>query len=129
MMFGLFKPKTIWAVHNPAKRAIWCPKSDCPKLGRKEVYDVVLDETEENADGELEQVIKLGVTADAEIDEDKILKKVRRIGEPTIKHHSLGIIAAFASRKKAMRFMEEYFEANQDRSPESLELSEINLTA
>lgn len=128
-MFGLFKPKSIWVVHNPAKRATWCPKSDCPKLGRKEVFDVVLAETEENADGELEQIIKLGVTTDAEIDEDKVVKKVRRIGEPTIKHHSLGVIAAFASKKKAAHFMEEYFKSNQDRSPDSLELSEIQLTA
>jgi len=128
MMLGLFRPKSIWVVHNPVKRAIWCSKSDCPKLGRKEVYDVVLDETEETADGELEQIIKLGVTAEAEIDESKIVKKVRRVSEPTIQHHSLGVVAAFHSRKKALRFLDEHFKSNQGQSPDSLELAEIKLT-
>lgn len=125
----MFGPKSIWVVHNPVKRAIWCSKSDCPKLGRKEVYDVVLNETEENADGELEQIIKLGVTPAAEIDESKILKKVRRVSEPTVKHHALGVVASFRTKKKAMRFLDEHFKDNQDQSPDSLELTEIRITA
>ena len=124
----MFGPKSIWVIHNPVKRAIWCSKSDCPKLGRKEVFDVVMSDTEENSDGELEQIIKLGVTSEADIDESKIERKVRRVGEPTVKHHSLGVVAAFRSRKKALKFLDEHFKSNQDQSPDSLELTEINLT-
>jgi len=124
----MFGPKSIWVIHNPVKRAIWCSKSDCPKLGRKEVFDVVMSDTEENSDGELEQIIKLGVTSEADIDESKIERKVRRVGEPTVKHHSLGVVAAFRSKKKALKFLDEHFKSNQDQSPDSLELTEINLT-
>jgi len=97
-------------------------------LGRKEVFDVVMSDTEENSDGELEQIIKLGVTSEADIDESKIERKVRRVGEPTVKHHSLGVVAAFRSKKKALKFLDEHFKSNQDQSPDSLELTEINLT-
>ena len=66
-----FATKSIWVVHNPQKSATWCSKSDCPKLGRKQVYDVVLNEKQENTEGELENIILLGVTDEADIDEGK----------------------------------------------------------
>lgn len=128
-MFGWLKPKSIWVVHNPNKRATWCSKSDCPKLGRKQVFDVVLDEKEKNQDGGLEDIILLGVTDEAEIDESKIKQKVRRVGEPTIKFHTLGVLAAFSSEKKAKKFMDDYFKSNQNQSPESIELTQIKITA
>ncbi len=128
-MWNPFRPKSIWVVHNPQRRATWCSKSDCPKLGRKQVYDVVLSEKEENSDGELENIIMLGVTDEAEIDEDKIEKKVRRVGEPTVKLHTLGAVASFTTKKKALQFMEDHFREHQDNSPDSLELSEILISA
>lgn len=88
-----------------------------------------MSESEENSDGELEQIIKLGVTAEADIDESKIERKVRRIGEPTVKHHALGVVAAFHSKKKALKFLDDYFKSNQDQSPDNLELTKISLTA
>jgi len=90
---------------------------------------VIMSDTEENSDGELEQIIKLGVTAEADIDESKVERKVRRVGEPTVKHHSLGVVAAFRSKKKALKFLDAHFKGNQDQSPDSLELTEIKLTA
>ena len=126
-MWNPFRPKSVWVVHNPLRRATWCSKSDCPKLGRKKTYDVVLSDQEENTDGELENIILLGVTDEAEIDESKVEKKVRRVGEPTVKLHSLGAVAAFVSKKKAMLFMDDFFRENQDKSPDSLELSEVNI--
>ena len=128
-MWNPFKPKSVWVVHNPLRRATWCSKSDCPKLGRKKTYDVVLSDQEENIDGELENIILLGVTDEAEIEESKIVKKVRRVGEPTVKLHTLGAVASFTSKKKAMQYMEDFFREHQDHSPESLELSEIKITA
>ena len=128
-MWNPFRPKSIWVVHNPQRRATWCSKSDCPKLGRKQVYDVVLSEKEENSDGELENIIMLGVTEEAEIDEEKIEKKVRRVGEPTVKLHTLGAVASFTTKKKALQFMEDFFREHQDNSPASLELSEIVISA
>ena len=128
-MWNPFRPKSIWVVHNPQRRATWCSKSDCPKLGRKQVYDVVLSEKQENSDGELENIIMLGVTDEAEIDEDKIEKKVRRVGEPTVKLHTLGAVASFTTKKKALQFMEDFFREHQDNSPDSLELSEIEISA
>jgi len=128
-MWNPFRPKSIWVVHNPQRRATWCSKSDCPKLGRKQVYDVVLSEKEENSDGELENIIMLGVTDEAEIDEEKIEKKVRRVGEPTVKLHTLGAVASFTTKKKALQFMEDFFREHQDNSPDSLELSEIEISA
>ena len=127
-MWNPFRPKSVWVVHNPQRRATWCPKSDCPKLGRKQVYDVVLSDKEENVDGELENIILLGVTDEADVDESKIEKKVLRVGEPTAKLHSLGAVASFTSKKKALQYMEKFFRDNQDKSPESLELSEIIIT-
>jgi hypothetical protein len=90
---------------------------------------MVLSDQEENTDGELENIILLGVTDEAEIDESKVEKKVRRVGEPTVKLHSLGAVASFTSKKKALQFMEDFFRENQDKSPDSLELSEIKITA
>lgn len=126
-MFGLFKPRAIWVVHNPNRTATWCSKSDCPKLGRKTTYDVVLREKQENADGELENIIQLGVQPDYVIDE-KIEKKVRRVGEPTVKLHALGVLAAFTSQKKALKYLESYFEERQNESPDDLSITEIKLT-
>jgi len=126
-MFGLFKPKSIWVVHQPSRRATWCSKSDCPKLGRKTTYDVVLREQQENADGELENIIQLGIQADY-VDDTKIEKKVRRVGEPTVKLHALGVIAAFTSEKKALNYLDEYFREHQDKSPDDLSITEIKMT-
>ena len=128
-MWNPFRPKSVWVVHNPQRRATWCSKSDCPKLGRKKTYDVVLSDQETNTDGELENIILLGVTDEAEIDESKIQKKVRRVGEPTVKLHSLGAVASFTSKKKALQFMEDFFREHQGSSPDSLEFSEVEITA
>ena len=43
--------------------------------------------------------------------------------------HSLGVVAAFRSKKKALRFLDEYFKTNQGQSPDSLDVTEIKLTA
>lgn len=125
---GTLDIKSVWAIHAPSKQAAWCSKSDCPKLGRKTTYDVVLKEKEETEDGELANIIKQGVPSEDFSDED-IERKVKRVGSPTVKLHDLGIIAAFTTKSKAQKFMKEYFESNQDQSPEPLLMTEIKIVA
>ena len=43
---------SIWVVHNPYQRAVWCSKTDCEMMGRKTTYDVV----KENKDPEAEDL-------------------------------------------------------------------------
>lgn len=88
---------------------------------------MVLREQQENEDGELENIIQLGVQADY-VDDTKIEKKVRRVGEPTVKLHALGVIAAFTSEKKALKYLDEYFREHQDKSPDDLSITEIKMT-
>ena len=119
---------SIWVVHQPDRMATWCSKSDCPKLGRKTTYDVILKETQENEKGELEHLIKEGV-APEDIDEEKVETKIARVGGPTVKLHDLGVVAAFTTKMKALAFIDEYFKANQDQSPGELMMTEVKVTA
>ena len=119
---------SIWVVHQPNRMATWCSKSDCPKLGRKTTYDVILKETQENEDGELEHLIKEGV-APEDIDENEVETKIARVGGPTVKLHDLGVVAAFTTKVKALGFMDEYFKANQDQNPGELMMTEVKVTA
>lgn len=120
--------KSIWVVHNPNKRAVWCHKTDCGLLGRKVTYDVVKEGTEENEDGDLEDVIMQGVSEEESNAED-VKQKVKRVGPPTVKHDPLGVVSAFTSKKKALDFMEEYFRLNQDNDPDELQLTEIKVVS
>ena len=120
--------KSIWVVHNPNKSAVWCHKTDCGLLGRKVTYDVVKEGTEENEDGDLEDVIMQGVSEEESNAED-VKQKVKRVGPPTVKHDPLGVVSAFTSKKKALDFMEEYFRLNQDNDPDELQLTEIKVVS
>ncbi len=62
---------SIWVVHNPHKRAVWCSKTDCQMLGRKTTYDVV----KENTDPEAEDIIMTGVSKEASDEEEDLLDK------------------------------------------------------
>ena len=100
---------SIWVVHNPNKRAIWCPNVDCSSMGRKTTYDVV----KENTDPEAEDIIMTGVSKEAS-EEDDVKRKVKRVSAPTIKLDNLGVVAAFTTKKKAIDFMDNYFKLNQN---------------
>ena len=105
---------SIWVVHQPDRMATWCSKADCPKLGRKKSYDLILKETQENEDGELEHLIKEGV-APEDIDEGET--KIARVGGPTVKLHDLGVVAAFTTKHKALAFIDEYFKPIRTKTP------------
>ena len=100
--------KTIYVVHNPYQRAIWCPNIDCQAMGRKTTYDVV----KENPDPEAEDIIITGVSKEASEEKD-VKRKVKRVGTPTVSLDNLGVIAAFTTKKKALDFMDNYFRLNQ----------------
>ena len=70
--------KSVWAVHSPTKQATWCPSPDCPTLGRKSTYDIILNDAKENDDGELEHLIMEGVDKNT-LDElgDKVETSIR----------------------------------------------------
>lgn len=119
---------SVWVVHQPNRTATWCSKSDCPKLGRSKSYDLILKETKENSEGELEHLIREGVP-EGDVNDDEVETKIPRIGGPTIKLHSLGVVAAFTTKMKALAFIEEYFKANQDQDPGELLMTEVKVTA
>ena len=123
--------KSVWVVHNPRKRPRLCHKASCeccPPLGRKVTYDIIKEGTEENEDGELEDIIMQGVSEEAANAED-VKQKVKRVGPPTIKYDPLGVVSAFSSKKKAIDFLEEYFRLNQDSDPDELHITEVKVVS
>ena len=119
---------SIWVVHNPNKRAVWCSKTDCQMLGRKTTYDVV----KENTDPEAEDIIMTGVSKEASEAED-IKSKVKRVGAPTVKLDNVGVVAAFTSKNKAMDFMDNYCKLNQKsitgEEDYELQMTEVKVTS
>lgn len=103
---------SIWIVFDATKTGVWCSKTDCPKLGRDVTFDVA--EEVETDDG-IEAIIKTGLSKD---EADSYENKKKRIGSPTLKHHDLGVIASFTSKKKATDFIERYFKLNQRKFEE-----------
>jgi hypothetical protein len=121
---------SIWVVYDASKISVWCSKSDCPLLGREVTYDVVKEQ--EADDGELESIIKTGLSEEESAAGDYDAR-VKRLSSPKIKHHDLGVIASFTSKKKATNFIEDYFRMNRatlsgNDAPE-IGLSEIIVTA
>ena len=119
---------SVWVVHNPYQRAVWCSKTDCQMLGRKTTYDVV----KENTDPDAEDIIMTGVSKEAS-EEDDVKRKVKRVGAPTVKLDDLGVIAAFSSKTKALDFMNNYFKLNQNSitgdGDQELQMTEIIVTS
>ena len=119
---------SIWVVHNPNKRAIWCPNVDCSSMCRKTTYDVV----KENTDPEAEDIIMTGVSKEAS-EEDDVKRKVKRVSAPTIKLDNLGVVAAFTTKKKAIDFMDNYFKLNQNTisgdEDYELQMTEVKVTS
>ena len=121
---------SIWVVYDASKISVWCSKSDCPLLGREVTYDVVKEQ--ESDDGELESIIKTGLSEEESAAGDYDAR-VKRLSSPKIKHHDLGVIASFTSKKKATTFIEDYFRMNRaslsGKDAPEIGLSEILVTA
>lgn len=121
---------SIWVVYDPSKISVWCSKTDCPLLGREVSYDVMKEEEAE--DGELEAIIKHGLSEE-ESESGEYDARIKRVSSPRIKHHDLGVIASFTSKKKATDYIEEYFRLNRGtlsgEDTSEIGLSEIIVTA
>ena len=121
---------SIWVVYDASKISVWCSKTDCPLLGREVTYDVVKEE--EGDDGELESIIKTGLSEE-ESNSGDYDARVMRLSSPKIKHHDLGVIASFTTKKKATTFIEDYFRMNRatlsGKDAPEIGLSEIVITA
>ncbi len=120
---------SIWVVYDPSKISVWCEKTDCPLLGREVTYDVLKEEEQE--DGELGSIVTTGVS-EKESESGDYDARIKRVSSPKIKHHDLGVIASFTSKKKATDYIEEYFRLNRgnftgENAPE-IGLSEIIIT-
>jgi|TARA_B100001094_G_scaffold245846_1_gene242398 hypothetical protein len=117
---------SIWVVYDPSKISVWCSKTDCPLLERDVTYDVIKEE--ETEDGELESIIKHGVSEEESQEYDG---RIKRVSSPRVKHHDLGVLASFTSKKKATDYIEEYFRLNREtlsgKGGAELGLSEIKV--
>lgn len=117
---------SIWVVYDPSKISVWCSKTDCPLLERAVTYDVIKEE--EGEDGELESIIKHGVSEEESEEYDG---RIKRISSPRVKHHDLGVLASFTSKKKATDYIEDYFRLNREtlsgKGGAELGLSEIKV--
>jgi len=117
---------SIWVVYDPSKISVWCSKTDCPLLERDVTYDVIKEE--ETEDGELESIIKHGVSEEESEEYDG---RIKRVSSPRVKHHDLGVLASFTSKKKATDYIEEYFRLNREtlsgKGGAELGLSEIKV--
>jgi hypothetical protein len=107
---------------------MWCHRSDCPNLERKISYDVLEETGETDEEGELEYLIRTGVSEE-ETKKDDVKGSIKRVGSPTKKNHDLGVLASFSSKSKAIGFIETYFKLNQDSSPDDLQITEITITS
>ena len=75
---------SIWVVYDASKISVWCSKTDCPLLGREVTYDVVKEE--ESDDGELESIIKTGLSEE-ESNSGDYNDRVMRLSSAKIKHN------------------------------------------
>ena len=117
---------SIWVVYDPSKISVWCSKTDCPLLERDITYDVIKEE--EGEDGELESIIKHGVSEEDSEEYDGRIKRVEFAASKTPRPRR---IASFTSKKKATDYIEEYFRMNREtlsgKGGAELGLSEIKV--
>ena len=143
------KLESIWAVHDPSKVQVWCSKIDCGLGGRKlstqtihlpvdHTISAALDGTDVEEDDPFERDDNGEVILDDDGEPKKRVVEVKVLREsgPTVKHHSLGIIASFTSERSAIKFVTDHYKRNQmvfsSMDPQDvpqLEVVEILITA
>jgi len=100
---------SVWLVYNPNDIRVWCPKVDCPHLGRETTVETVTQPlSEEDKENMNEEVL-------AEIgDSDEISLPVLRVSEPKRGKHPLGIVRAFATEREATNYIKRYYRKIQN---------------
>jgi hypothetical protein len=103
--------KSIWAVFNPRKVSVWCEKSNCPVTGRRTKLSTIELKKSQTMSAFLTGEAEEPVTEDS----DEITQvSVLRDAGPKFRHHPIGIIASFRTQRKAQKYIESYYRANQD---------------
>ena len=110
---------SVWLVYNPNDIRVWCPKVDCPHLGREsKVSKVMQPVTEEEKEGLDEEVLS------AINDKGEIEVPVVHVSAPKKSTHPLGVVRAFASEREATNYIRDFYRKNRyDPSMQGIELS------
>lgn len=121
--------ESFWIVFDPSFVRVWCPKSECPNLGRKlEVETVTIKKGEATIveDGQIVEISE--EEKDEEVESLMVFDK-----GPRKDNHPLGIIAAFKTEREATKWTERYYRSNQRLFaemdyPPALEILEVSLS-
>lgn len=121
--------ESFWIVFDPSFVKVWCPKSECPNLGRKLEVETV---TIKKGDATIVEDGKIVETPEGEEEEEVESLMVFDKG-PLKDNHPLGIIAAFKTEREATKWTERYYRSNQRHFsdmeyPPALEIIEISLS-
>ena len=114
---------------DPSFVRVWCPKSECPNLGRKlEVETVTIKKGEATIveDGQIVEISE--EEKDEEVESLMVFDK-----GPRKDNHPLGIVAAFKTEREATKWTERYYRSNQRHFaemdyPPALEILEVPLS-
>ena len=121
--------ESFWVVFDPSFVRVWCPKSECPNLGRKLEVETV---TIKKGDATIVEDGKI-VEIDEEEQEEEVESLMVFDKGPVKDNHPLGIIAAFKTEREATKWTERYYRSNQRHFsemdfPPALEVLEIHLS-
>jgi hypothetical protein len=121
--------ESFWIVFDPSFVRVWCPKSECPNLGRKlEVETVTIKKGDATIveDGQIVEISE--EEKDEEVESLMVFDK-----GPRKDNHPLGIVAAFKTEREATKWTERYYRSNQRHFaemdyPPALEILEVSLS-
>lgn len=121
--------ESFWIVFDPSFVRVWCPKSECPNLGRKLEIETVTIKKGEATIVEDGQIVEI---SEEERDEEVESLMVFDKG-PRKDNHPLGIVAAFKTEREATKWTERYYRSNQRHFaemdyPPALEILEVPLS-
>ncbi len=122
--------ESFYVVHDPAHIRIWCPRTQCPNLGRKlTVENQTYRKSEVSALDDDGNIIQFDEEEDGVVEQAVVIDK-----GPQRSQFPLGIVSAFRTEREAVLWCNNYYKTNQRLfeqmdSPPALEIVEVNLTA
>ena len=121
--------ESFYIVHDPSHIRIWCPRTECPNLGRK-----LMVETQSFKKSEVSALDDEGNIIVFDEEDDEVIEQQVVIDKgPDKSQHPLGIVAAFKTEREAVLWCSKYYKANQKlfegmTNPPALEIIEVDLT-